>query len=77
MGGRTRGVWTEGSGLECGCGTAARTGADGAQAIRAARDPGPGPSHHAENEFSILDLDALAHEHDDGIVVHHHIAPVG
>ena len=48
MGGRTRGVWTEGSGLEYGCGTVARTGADGAQAIRAARDPGLGPSHHAE-----------------------------
>ena len=52
MGGRTRGVWTEGSGLEYGCGTVARTGADGAQAIRAARDPGPGPSHHAEKNIN-------------------------
>ena len=26
--------------------------------------------------FLILDLDALAHEQDHGVVVHHHVAPV-
>ena len=31
----------------------------------------------AQHFFLVLDLHALAHEHDDGIVVHHHVAPVG
>jgi hypothetical protein len=48
VGGRTRGVWTEGSGLEYGAVQSHGRERTGAQAIRAARDPGLGPSHHAE-----------------------------